>query len=122
MMKSKIHRATLTEANLNYVGSITIGENLATEARLIENELVQVVNLNNGSRLETYVIYGAAGSGSIGLNGAAARLGASGDLVIVISYAMYSEEELENYEPMVVMVDEQNHITSLRRTEMNPLS
>ncbi|HBS47357.1 MAG TPA: aspartate 1-decarboxylase, partial [Paenibacillus sp.] len=88
MMKSKIHRATVTEANLNYVGSITIDENLMEAADILENEKVQIVDNNNGSRLETYVIPGPRGSGVICLNGAAARLVQPGDTVIIISYAM----------------------------------
>ncbi|KKO51924.1 aspartate 1-decarboxylase [Paenibacillus sp. DMB20] len=108
MMKSKIHRATVTEANLNYVGSITIDENLMDAADLLENERVQIVNNNNGARLETYVIKGERGSGVICLNGAAARLVQPGDNVIIISYAMMSKEEYENYKPTVVIVDGDN--------------
>lgn len=108
MMKSKIHRATVTEANLNYVGSITIDENLMEAADLLENEKVQIVDNNNGSRLETYVIPGPRGSGVICLNGAAARLVQPGDTVIIISYAMMSAEELANHKPTVVFVDENN--------------
>ncbi|WP_067930594.1 aspartate 1-decarboxylase [Alicyclobacillus kakegawensis] len=108
MMKSKIHRATITEANLNYVGSITIDRQLAEQADLLENERVQVVNINNGARLETYVIYGQEGSGCIELNGAAARLGQKGDLVIIISYGVYSEEEIKAHQPTVILVDEHN--------------
>ncbi|MFC7682058.1 aspartate 1-decarboxylase [Paenibacillus sp. GCM10028914] len=108
MMKSKIHRATVTEANLNYVGSITIDEDLMEAADLLENEKVQIVNNNNGARLETYVITGERGSGVICLNGAAARLVQPGDNVIIISYAMMSKEEYENYKPTVVIVDGAN--------------
>lgn len=108
MMKSKIHRATVTEANLNYVGSITIDEDLMDAADLLENEKVQIVNNNNGARLETYVIKGERGSGVICLNGAAARLVQPGDNVIIISYAMMSKEEYENYKPTVVIVDGDN--------------
>lgn len=108
MMKSKIHRATVTEANLNYVGSITIDENLMEAADLLENEKVQIVNNNNGARLETYVIKGERSSGVICLNGAAARLVQPGDNVIIISYAMMSKEEYENHTPTVVIVDENN--------------
>lgn len=108
MMKSKIHRATVTEANLNYVGSITIDEDLMEAADLLENEKVQIVNNNNGARLETYVITGKRGSGVICLNGAAARLVQPGDNVIIISYAMMSNEEYENYKPTVVFVDDSN--------------
>ncbi|MCL6626521.1 aspartate 1-decarboxylase [Alicyclobacillus shizuokensis] len=108
MMKSKIHRATITEANLNYVGSITIDRQLAEQADLLENEKVQVVNINNGARLDTYVIYGREGSGCIELNGAAARLGQKGDLVIIISYGVYSEQEVKAHQPTVILVDEHN--------------
>jgi aspartate 1-decarboxylase len=110
MMKSKIHRATVTEANLNYVGSITIDENLMEAADLLENEKVQIVDNNNGSRLETYVIPGPRGSGVICLNGAAARLVHPGDTVIIISYAMLSQEELSTHKPTVVFVDDNNKL------------
>ncbi|MDP1508675.1 aspartate 1-decarboxylase [Paenibacillus sp. CMAA1739] len=108
MMKSKIHRATVTEANLNYVGSITIDEDLMETSDLLENEKVQIVNNNNGARLETYVIPGPRGSGVICLNGAAARLVQPGDTVIIISYASMSNEEAKAYKPTVVFVDEHN--------------
>ncbi|MFB5762536.1 aspartate 1-decarboxylase [Paenibacillus medicaginis] len=108
MMKSKIHRATVTEANLNYVGSITIDENLMEAADLLENEKVQIVNNNNGARLETYVITGPRGSGVICLNGAAARLVQPGDTVIIISYAAMTNEEARTYKPTVVFVDGDN--------------
>ncbi len=107
-MKSKIHRATVTEANLNYVGSITIDESLMEAADLLENEKVQIVNNNNGARLETYVIPGPRGSGVICLNGAAARLVQPGDVVIIISYAVISQEELSSHKPTIVFVDEKN--------------
>ncbi|MDQ0192950.1 aspartate 1-decarboxylase [Paenibacillus wynnii] len=110
MMKSKIHRATVTEANLNYVGSITIDEDLMEAADLLENEKVQIVDNNNGSRLETYVIPGPRGSGVICLNGAAARLVHPGDTVIIISYAMLSQEELSTHKPTVVFVDDNNKL------------
>ncbi|MDP4096615.1 aspartate 1-decarboxylase [Paenibacillus sp. P96] len=108
MMKSKIHRATVTEANLNYVGSITIDESLMEAADLLENEKVQIVNNNNGARLETYVIPGPRGSGVICLNGAAARLVQPGDTVIIISYAAMTNEEAKDYKPTVVFVDGDN--------------
>lgn len=108
MMKSKIHRATVTEANLNYIGSITIDEDLMEAADLLENEKVQIVNNNNGARLETYVIPGPRGSGVICLNGAAARLVQPGDNVIIISYAQMSAEELRSHKPTVVFVGENN--------------
>jgi aspartate 1-decarboxylase len=109
LCKSKIHRATLTGADLHYEGSITLDRDLMEAADMVEFERVQVVNVNNGERLETYVIAGARGSGTIQLNGAAARRGAVGDHVIVISYAEYDESELANgFEPKLVFVDERN--------------
>ena len=119
MMKSKIHRATVTEANLNYVGSITIDENLMEAADLLENEKVQIVDNNNGSRLETYVIPGPRGSGVICLNGAAARLVQPGDTVIIISYAMLSTEELAAHKPTVVFVDGDNNPVKLADHEIH---
>ncbi|WP_339319892.1 aspartate 1-decarboxylase [Paenibacillus sp. FSL R10-2734] len=119
MMKSKIHRATVTEANLNYVGSITIDENLMEAADILENEKVQIVDNNNGSRLETYVIPGPRGSGVICLNGAAARLVHPGDTVIIISYAMLSSEELKSHKPTVVFVDENNKPVKLADHELH---
>lgn len=110
MCKSKIHRATVTGADLNYIGSITIDPVLLEAADLREYEQVHVVNVNNGARFETYVIPGAPGEGEICLNGAAARLAHPGDKVIVISYAQYSEEEMESYRPTFVFVDEENRI------------
>ena len=108
MMKSKIHRATVTEANLHYVGSITVDRDLMDAADLVEFEQVAVVDIDNGARLETYVIEGPRGSGAICLNGAAARLVAPGDRVIVISYADYSDDELDAYAPRIVHVDTAN--------------
>ncbi|AIQ48140.1 L-aspartate 1-decarboxylase [Paenibacillus sp. FSL R7-0273] len=119
MMKSKIHRATVTEANLNYVGSITIDEDLMEAADLLENEKVQIVDNNNGSRLETYVIPGPRGSGVICLNGAAARLVQPGDTVIIISYAMLSSEELAGHKPTVVFVDGDNKPVKLADHEIH---
>jgi len=110
MCKSKIHRAVLTGADLNYEGSLTVDQDLMDAADMREFEKVQVVNVNNGSRLETYLIAGARGSGTIQLNGAAARLGAVGDRVIVISYADYDQDELATYRPTVVHVDLANGI------------
>lgn len=108
MMKSKLHRATVTEANLNYVGSITIDEDLMEAADIWANEKVQIVNNNNGARLETYVITGPRGTGVICLNGAAARLVQPGDNVIIISYGMMTEEEARAYKPKVVILDAAN--------------
>lgn len=110
--KSKIHRATVTEANLQYVGSITIDEALMEAANIIEGEKVQIVNNNNGERLETYVIKGERNSGVICLNGAAARKVAVGDIVIIISYALMDMEEAKKYQPAVVFPDEHNKISS----------
>jgi aspartate 1-decarboxylase len=110
-MKSKIHRATVTDANLNYVGSITIDTDLMAAADLLEWEQVAIVDIDNGNRFETYVIPGAAGSGAMCLNGAAARLVHPGDRIIVISYADYDQSELEGgFEPSVVHVDRTNRI------------
>jgi aspartate 1-decarboxylase len=111
MCKSKIHRATVTGADLNYVGSITVDPVLMEAADLLEYELVHVVNVNNGARLETYVIPGVPGAGEICLNGAAARLVHPGDKVIIISYAQYDEKEMEKYRPIFIFVDEQNRIS-----------
>lgn len=111
MCKSKIHRATVTDADLNYVGSITIDRELMEAADLLEYEQVHVVNINNGARLETYVIPGERGAGDVCLNGAAARLAHRGDLVIVISYAQFDEAELTEYKPTMVFVDEHNRIS-----------
>ncbi len=110
MFKSKIHRAVVTEANLNYMGSITIDEELMEAANILEGERVQIVNNNNGERLETYVIKGARGSGVIGLNGAAARKVQPGDVVIIISYAWMDVEEAKNYKPIVVFPEEGNRL------------
>ena len=110
VFKSKIHRATVTEANLNYVGSITIDEDLMDAANLFEGERVQVVNNNNGERLETYVIRGERGSGSICLNGAAARKVEVGDTVIIISYGFMTPEEAKEFKPSAVFPDANNKI------------
>lgn len=117
MCKSKIHRATVSEANLNYVGSITIDKELMLAADLLPYEKVQVVNIDNGSRFETYVIEGESNSGCICINGAAARLVQQGDLVIIISYGEFSEAELKTFEPKVVHVNESNAIVSLAHLE-----
>ncbi len=105
VVKSKIHRVTVTEADLNYVGSITIDEDLMDAANLIENEKVQIVNINNGERLETYVITGQRGSGQICLNGPAARRVAVGDIIIIISYASMDFEEAKSFEPVLIFPD-----------------
>jgi aspartate 1-decarboxylase len=118
LCKSKIHGATVTEANLYYEGSLTLDRDLIEAADLVSYERIQVVNINNGSRLETYVIPGEPGSGVVALNGAAARLGAVGDQLILISYAYYDESEIEGHEPRVIYVDDRNRIvkSSLRVT------
>jgi aspartate 1-decarboxylase len=108
MFKSKIHRATVTEANLNYEGSVTIDRLLMDAADLLPNEKVQIVNINNGERFETYVIEGAAGSGTICLNGPAARKVQVGDLVIIISYAIMTREEAKNHNPIICHVNSKN--------------
>jgi aspartate 1-decarboxylase len=110
MMKSKIHRATVTDANLHYVGSVTVDRDLMDAADLREYEQVAIVDIDNGARLETYVIEGVRGSGDICLNGAAARLVSPGDRVILISYAEYDDAELDGFEPTVVHVDTSNTI------------
>ncbi|MBN6188639.1 aspartate 1-decarboxylase [Aneurinibacillus sp. BA2021] len=119
MMKAKIHRATVTEANLNYVGSITIDRDIMDAVDILPNEKVQIVNNNNGARLETYVIEGERGSGVICLNGAAARLVQPGDVVIIISYAMMSEEEIRTYKPKVAIMDENNRIVDMIGEEIH---
>ena len=110
IFKSKIHRVRITEANLNYVGSITIDEDLMEAAGMIAGERVQIVNNNNGERIETYVITGARGSGVICLNGAAARRAAVGDTVIIIGYGLMTPEEAATFEPKVVFPDDNNRI------------
>lgn len=117
LMKSKIHRAVVTEANLNYVGSITIDEDLMDAADLMKNEKVQIVNNNNGNRFETYVIPGERGSGLICLNGAAARLVHPGDVVIIISYGLFERDEAKNYNPRIVFVDEKNKVVEIKGEE-----
>ncbi len=109
MLKSKIHRATITEANVDYIGSITVDAELMKLADILENEKVQVVNVDNGTRLETYAIYGEHGSGVICLNGAAAKLMSPGERVIILSYAIASRDELDDWQPKVIFVDENNH-------------
>lgn len=118
MMKSKIHRATVTDANLHYVGSITVDRDLMDEADLLEYEQVAVVDVDNGARLETYVIEGERGSGDICLNGAAARLVSPGDRVIIISYAEYEASELEVYQPTIVHVDRSNRVIDALTAEL----
>ncbi|AWM17396.1 aspartate 1-decarboxylase [Bacillus inaquosorum] len=117
MMSGKLHRATVTEANLNYVGSITIDEDLINAVGMLPNEKVQIVNNNNGARLETYIIPGKRGSGVICLNGAAARLVQEGDKVIIISYKMMSDQEAASHQPKVAVLNDQNKIEQMLGNE-----
>jgi aspartate 1-decarboxylase len=110
ILKSKVHRAVITEANLNYVGSLTLDEDLMDAANLIENEKITVVNANNGERLETYLIKGKRGSGVVCLNGPAARKGTAGDVVIIISYAQMDFEKAKTFKPTVVFPKEGNKL------------
>lgn len=113
MLYSKIHRATITDANLNYVGSITIDRNLAKEARILEGMKVDILDVNNGERFSTYVILGDK-AGEICINGAAARKVAIGDIIIIVAYGSYEVSELEDYQPVVVVVDGDNQIQSIK--------
>lgn len=108
--RSKLHRATVTETNLEYEGSITIDRELLVKAGIAPYEMVQVVNINNGARFETYVMEGEAGSGVICLNGAAARLAVPGDRIIIIAYGMVTEEEMKGFQPRIIQLDEANRI------------
>ena len=121
MMKSKIHRATVTQADLDYVGSVTLDGALMEAADLLEGEQVAIVDITNGARIETYVIPGERGSGVIGINGAAAHLVHPGDLVIIMSYAVLSDVEARAIEPRVVHVDERNHIVRLGNDAAEPV-
>ncbi len=117
MMKAKIHRATVTEANLNYVGSVTIDQDLLELVDILPDEKVQIVNNNNGARFETYAIPGPRGSGVICLNGAAARLVQPGDQVIIINYGLMSDEEARRHHPKVAIMDENNKVVKLLAEE-----
>ena len=117
MMNAKIHRARVTEANLNYVGSITIDTDILDAVGLVANEKVQIVNNNNGARFETYIIPGERGSGVVCLNGAAARLVQEGDVVIIISYALIPEERVPFHQPKVAVMDEHNRIVEMIHAE-----
>ena len=122
MLKGKIHRATVVQAELNYVGSITVDQDLLDASGILEYEKVQLVDIDNGSRFETYTIAGARGSGMICLNGAAARCVSVGDKIILMSYAQMTPEEVKNdYHPNVVFVDEQNHIARVTTYEKHGL-
>ena len=113
-MIGKIHRATVTQADLHYVGSITIDEDLLEAAGILPFEKVEVYDITNGNRLATYALPGERGSGVIGMNGAAARLVQPGDLVIIVAYGLFDEEEARRHQPRVVLVDEENRITEVR--------
>lgn len=117
MMRAKLHRGTVTEANLNYVGSITIDEDLMDAVGIVENEKVQIVNNNNGARLETYVIKGERNTGVICLNGAAARLVQPGDKVIIICYGLVPEEKVASHEPKIAVLDDDNKIVEMLGAE-----
>ncbi|OHW63515.1 aspartate 1-decarboxylase precursor [Andreesenia angusta] len=119
MFKSKLHRAVVTEANLNYVGSITIDSELLKSANILPGEKVQVVNNNNGERFETYTIEGEPNSGVICVNGAAARLVQPGDKVIIIAYAMMTREEAESFKPSILFLDEKNRIAEIKDREVH---
>ncbi|MFV2048083.1 aspartate 1-decarboxylase [Metabacillus sp. YM-086] len=113
MLNAKIHRARVTEANLNYVGSITIDEDIIDAVGMVANEKVQIVNNNNGARFETYIIPGKRGSGVVCLNGAAARLVQEGDVVIILTYTMVQEEKLSTHQPKIAIMDENNKIIEI---------
>ncbi|MCU9593676.1 aspartate 1-decarboxylase [Caldibacillus thermolactis] len=117
MMKGKLHRARVTEANLNYVGSITIDEDLLDAVNMLANEKVQIVNNNNGARFETYIIPGKRGSGVICLNGAAARLVQPGDVIIIISYCLIAEENVRRHKPKIAVLNEENKIIEMIESE-----
>ena len=121
MMKSKIHRATVTQADLDYVGSVTLDSALMEAADLLEGEQVAIVDITNGARIETYVIPGPAGSGVIGINGAAAHLVHLGDLVIIMSYAVMSDAEARALKPHVVHVDDQNRVVKIGNDASEPV-
>lgn len=121
MLKGKIHRATVVQAELNYVGSITIDQDLLDQAGIYEYEKVQIVDVDNGSRFETYTIAGERGSGMICLNGAAARCVSVGDKIIIMAYAQMTPEEVKDYHPTVVFVDEKNHVSRITTYEKHGL-
>ena len=120
MLKCKIHRATITDSNLNYEGSLTVDCSLMKEAGLLPFEKVKVYNINNGERFDTYVIEGPADSGTIALNGAAARKGMIGDLIIIVSYALYSNDELAGYYPKIVVLNPENTIKKIHNADNPP--
>jgi aspartate 1-decarboxylase len=117
MLNSKIHRARVTEANLNYVGSITIDRDILDAAGMLPNEKVHIVNNNNGARLETYIIEGERGTGVVCLNGAAARLVQPGDIIIILTYVQLTEEEMKRHHPTIAIMDKNNQIVELLTSE-----
>lgn len=122
MLKAKLHRATVMQADINYVGSVTIDSDLLEKSGILSGEKVQIVNLNNGERFETYTIKGKAGSGVICLNGAAARLVQVGDRVIIIAYAMMDENEAKTYKPVVLVLDEKNKVVKTKHEELHGMT
>jgi aspartate 1-decarboxylase len=119
IFKSKLHRATITQADINYVGSVTIDSELLEKSGILAGEKVQIVNINNGERFETYTINGEAGSGTICINGAAARLVQVGDRVIIIAYALMDENEAKTFEPKILVLDERNKIIQTKNKEIH---
>ncbi len=119
MFKGKLHRAVVTQAEINYVGSVTIDSELLTQSGILPGERVQIVNLNNGERFETYTICGEEGSGVICINGAAARLVQVGDRVIIIAYALMDQEEARTFQPKVLVLDEHNRIVRIKHEEVH---
>jgi len=119
MFKSKLHRATITQADINYVGSVTIDSDLLANSGILPGEKVQIVDINNGERFETYTIAGDAGSGIICINGAAARLVQVGDKVIIIAYALMDEKEAKKFQPTVLVLDEKNKIIRTKHEEVH---
>jgi len=122
LMRAKVHGATLTDANLNYTGSVTLDAGIMEQLDMLPHEQVQVLNLNNGSRLITYLIAGEKGSGVVALNGAAARLGQPGDKLLIITYGMMSEEEARQFRPKVALMDEQNRVVEILEKAPAPQS
>ena len=120
MMRAKVHRATVTECNLEYEGSLALDTRIMEELDILPNEMVQVLNLNNGARLTTYIIPGERDSGAVSLNGAAARLAAVGDKVLIVFYAMMNDEEARTHRPKVAIVDERNRITEILQAAEPP--
>ena len=121
MLKSKIHRATVTQTELHYEGSLTIDSKIMKAANVLPNERVMVYNINNGERFDTYVIKGEPGSGVICVNGAAARKACKGDLIIIVTYALYPDSELKDHKSILVILDDKNRIKEIRKEPSHPL-